>query len=262
MHKSHFLQRISAPHRKKTIKKANEESEDLMATLLARTIIIYIFLLMTMRLMGKRQLGELELSELVSTILLSDIASLPITNQEIPLIFAIIPIITITAFEILSSFALTKFPRLKGLFSTRPSIVIQQGKINKKELLKNRISIDELISELRQKNVTDISDVNYAIIEQNGKVTVIPKADCQQPTKKELGLCPKENGICHILIADGTLNKHGLQTSKKSKAWIDQQLKSKKLALKDIFLMTIDDNGKVSMIPQNQASPSKKGKAK
>lgn len=230
-----------------------------MITLLFRTIIIYIFLLITMRLMGKRQLGELELSELVSTILLSDIASLPITNEEIPLSYALVPILTITTFEILSSFALTKFPQLKGLFSTRPSMVIQRGIINKKELLRNRISIDELLSELRQKNVTDITQVDYAIIEQNGKMTVIPKAAYASPTREDLQIESKDVGLCHVIISDGVVNRHGLLSSQKNAEWLNNVLKKSKKNKDEIFLLTIDDAEKIKIIEKKQVLTQEKG---
>lgn len=223
-----------------------------MTVLLIRTVIIYVFLLLIMRLMGKRQLGELEISELVSTILLSDIASLPITNQEIPLTYAIVPILTITAFEISFSLLLTKAPRLKYLLSTRPSIVIKKGKIDKSELLKNRISMDELISELRQKNITDIAEVDYAIIEQNGKMTVIPKAEHTQPTCRDLGLDVAQRGLCHIIVSDGAINRYGLHFTGKSRAWLDDILRQHKKELGDVFLMTLDDNETVRIIDKSQ----------
>lgn len=229
-----------------------------MVILLIRTVLIYVFLLFTMRLMGKRQLGELEISELVSTLLLSDIAALPITNQEIPLAYALVPILTITAFEVGTSLLLTKVPRLKDLLSTRPSMVIRKGKIDQTELLKNRISIDELVSELRQKNITDIDDVNYAIIEQNGKMTVIPKADVSQPTRKELGIQVKDKGLCHIIISDGTVNRYGLQFTKKDNEWLERVLREHKTSLKEVYLMTLDDCGSVHIITQNRIIREKK----
>ena len=199
IHKAHSGVANKAFRLRKTNHKLRFKEVLHMIVLLIRTIIIYIFLLLTMRLMGKRQLGELEISELVSTLLLSDIASLPITNQEIPLTYAIVPILAITAFEVSSSLLLTKVPRLKYILSTRPSVVIQKGKINKSELLKNRISVDELISELRQKSITDISQVDYAIIEQNGKMTVIPKAKADFVlTRAETYVVPQEVRHCYF----------------------------------------------------------------
>ncbi len=219
-----------------------------MTTILIRTVIIYIFLITIMRLMGKRQLGELEVSELVSTILLSDIASLPICDQDIPLVYAIIPIITITFFEVTMSFILTKVPALKKIISASPSFLINKGVINKKELSKNRISIDELLSEVRQKGVTDISEVEYAIIEQNGKITVIPKVQFSPPKSADLGLSPTEQGLCHILISDGRIDKFGLERTQKSEGWLHDTLRKQKVDLKEIFLLTIDDSEKITLI--------------
>ncbi len=222
-----------------------------MTTILIRTVIIYIFLLTIMRIMGKRQLGELEVSELVSTLLLSDIASLPITSQAIPLVYAIIPIITITAFEVIMSVLLTKVPFFKNLLSTRPAVLIRQGVIDRKEMMKNRISIDELLSELRQKSISDITEVDYAIIEQNGKMTVFSKRLYSQPTSEELGLSPKEHGICHVLVSDGRINRHGLICTNKTEEWVLCALKERQTPLKEVFLMTLDDSEKVNVIQRS-----------
>ena len=223
-----------------------------MATLLIRTVIIYIFLISIMRLMGKRQLGELEVSELVSTILLSDIASLPITDQAIPLMYAVIPIITITAFEVGMSLLLTKTRFFKNILSARPAALIQKGHIDKKEMMKNRISIDELLSELRQQGLSDINEVEYAIIEQNGKMTVLPKRRYTQPTYEDLGLSPKECGICHVLVSDGKIDRYGLKTTNKTEEWLLHTLKKQNTNLGDVFLMTLDDAGQINIIKRSE----------
>lgn len=223
-----------------------------MTTILLRTAIVYLFLLTIMRLMGKRQLGELEVSELVSTLLLSDIAALPITDQDIPLVYAIIPITLITTLEISLSVLLMRFPHLKNLISPRPSALIRHGKIDKKEMNRNRISIDELLSELRQNDATEISEVDYAILEQNGKLTVIKKRLNSQVTLKDLGLSTSENGIPHIIIADGHINKNGLLQSKRDTSWLNNYLKSKKLSPSDIYIMTLDDADKIKFIKRSE----------
>ena len=222
-----------------------------MTNILLRTCIIYLFLITIMRLMGKRQLGELEVSELVSTLLLSDVAALPITDSDIPLIYAIIPITVVTAFEITLSVLLTRFPSLKNILSARPSALIRKGKIDEKEMIKNRISIDELFSELRQKDVCDISEVDYAILEQNGKITVVKKKENSEPTLKDLGIRPTESGIPHIIIADGRIDKHGLIQARKSRKWLDAYLAAKKLSPSDIYIMTLDDGGKAKIIKRS-----------
>lgn len=230
----------------------SEKKEEKMTNIILRTIIIYLFLFTIMRLMGKRQLGELEVSELVSTLLISDIAALPITDRKIPLLYAIIPILIITAFEISLSILLTRVPSVKNLISARPSTLIERGRINEKEMRRNRISIDELLSELRQKDVSDLDEVDYAIMEQNGKLTVIKKKSYSPPTLKDIGIKVEENGISHIIIADGRIDRYGLKKAKKTHQWLTGYLSAKKLSPSDIYLMTLDDLGKPYIIKKSE----------
>lgn len=219
-----------------------------MLTIFARTVIMYLFLIFVMRILGKRQLGELEISELITTILLSEIASLPITNQEVPILHAAIPLITITAFEVVTSFLLMKIPRLKGVLSSRPSTLIRHGKIIQKELVKNRISNEELLSELRLNNITNPENVEYAILEQNGLLSVIPKAEFQQPTLNQLSIQSEESGIMHIIISHGLWNDFNIKMLGKSKDKIERLLNKRKIAVKDVFLMLIDDSENYNII--------------
>ena len=214
-----------------------------MLTVFFKTVLIYIVLLVAMRLLGKRQLGQLEVSELVTTILISEIASAPIVNENMPLYLSIIPLATIIVFEIAISLFITKYPRLKSIFSSPPSVLIYKGRVNQKELLKNRISTEELISELRVQNITDISHVEYAILEQNGLLSVIPKIQYQQPTLKQSSIEDNENGIAHIIISQGVWNEHNIRTFKLDKEQLEKYLQKKSLTAKDVFLLTIDDGG-------------------
>ena len=217
-----------------------------MVTILFRTIIIYFILVITMRIMGKRQLGELEPSELVTTFLLSEIASLPITNLDIPVMFAIIPIITLLSLEVFGSVILIKIPSLKNLLSPRPNIIIEKGKIRQKELKNLRLSIDELLSELRQAGYPNVSDVYCAILEENGKLSVIPKAESSPPTAKQLQLPVKESGISHILISDGKINEHGLTSQGLDVSDVKRFIKGRKID--DIFLLLYGDDGNINII--------------
>ena len=219
-----------------------------MLTIFIRTIIIYFLLLGTMRLLGKRQLGELEISELITTILLSEIASMPIANQNIPISYAIIPLITIVTFEVVFSFLISKFSALKNIISTPPSTLILKGRILQDELSKNRISAEELLSELRLKNISDPSQVEYAILEQNGLLSVFPKIENQQATLKQLGLTDIESGIVHIIISQGVWNEHNLKILNLKKEDFEKYMRKKGVSQKQVFLLTIDDNNKKSII--------------
>ena len=202
---------------------------------------IYVFLLVTMKIMGKRQLGELEISELVTTLLISEIASLPITDHSIPVAHAIIPLITILTLEVILSVILLKFPMLKNLASTRPSVLIRHGKLDQKEMRRVRIALDELISEVRQNGICSLEDVDYAILEQNGKLSIIAKRESSAPTLTDLGIKADEPGIIHALIEDGHINDYNLHLIKRDLSWLQAYLKKEGKEAKDIFFLGIND---------------------
>jgi len=221
-----------------------------MLTILLRTIIIYVILIGTIRMMGKRQLGELEVSELVTTLLISEIAASPIGDPTIPVIYAVIPLVTILTLEITLSIILLKCPRLKNIASARPSILIRHGKIEQKELRRIRISIDELISEIRQTGLSSFAEVDYAILEQNGKISVIPRKNAQPPTAADLGLHLEESGIVHAIIEDGVINRYNLKLLSLGDEWLKAQLAKRALLPSEVFFLGIDDNGSLYWIEQ------------
>ena len=223
-----------------------------MLTILIRTVLIYVFLLIIMRLMGKRQIGELELSDLVTTFLLSEIASLPITDTNIPVAFAIIPMIVLLTFEVCSSWLSSSFPCLKNLFSAHPTTLISNGKINRREMKSARLSLDELIAQLRQNGISDISDVRYAILEQNGKITIIQKSDTKPPSAKDMKISVSDNGMEHIIISEGTLNKHSLKLLNITKNEVDEILKTKSINSKQVYLMLMDDSKNVKIFKKEE----------
>lgn len=223
-----------------------------MLTILIRTLIIYASLIMTMRFMGKRQLGELEVSDLVTTLLLSEIASLPITNTEIPLSHALIPILTLTSLEVVLSGALLKIPVLKKIFSIRPAVLLKNGKPDRAALSSMRISAEELMSQLRQKDVTDPGELAYAILEPNGQISVVKKATDRPPTTQEIGVNATETGLMHVIVADGVVNDRNLSMAGKDQRWLTQTLTAHKLELSEVFLLMVDDSGRVRIFPRRE----------
>ncbi|OKZ72647.1 MAG: hypothetical protein BHV88_01160 [Clostridiales bacterium 41_12_two_minus] len=224
-----------------------------MLTILLRTVIIYIILISTMRIMGKRQIGELEVSDLVTTLLLSEIATLPIENQEIPVMYAVIPIITLLTIEVISSVISFKSPKIRGFLNAKPSILISQGKINQRELRNSRIAIDELISEIRLNGISDIKEVQYAILESSGKLTVIPKIQFSQPKMQDLKVKAEETGLAHIIISNGTVNDYNLNYLGKSRTWLDSVLKKHNTVANDVFLMTANDKSETNIVKKAKA---------
>ena len=228
-----------------------------MLTVLIRTFIIYISLILVMRLMGKRQLGELEISDLVTTFLISEIASLPITDTSIPLSHAIIPIIVLLGLEVGISAALSHFPKLKFIFSARPSTLIKDGNICKKSLADSRISFDELFSQLRQQGFDDIAEIKYAILEQNGKITVIQRERFKPISADTLNLNVKESGIFHIVIERGKINLHGIQATSYTESELLRLLSSFNYKPSDIYLMMINDAHDIRIIPNDEEETKK-----
>lgn len=216
-----------------------------MFTILFRTIFIYVLLIGIMRLMGKRQLGELEVTDLVITLLLSEIATIPITDRGTPLLYAVIPVVTLASFEVFTSGLALKFPKLKRVLSPKPTILIHNGKADRAQMQKVRISLDELLCELRQKNVTDIDQVQYAILEGNGKISIITKAACTPPTAEQIGLTPEEPGIQHIVFCDGLYSDHTLRSLGRDRAWAQKQMRANGLSPEKVFYMLADDLGNV-----------------
>ena len=223
-----------------------------MLTVLFRTVIIYILLLAAMRLMGKRQIGELEISDLVTTFLVSEIASLPITEPELPLSHAIIPIILLLSLEVIISFAVSRSPRLKRLLTALPSTLIHNGEISQQAMSDARLSFDELFSELRQQGVDDISKIEYAILEQNGRITVIQKARHLPPSAEQLHLKAKDTGLFHIVIEHGYINAHGLSQLGISEQRLTRELSRKGLRVSDVYLMMVNDAGTQKIIPKEK----------
>lgn len=208
-----------------------------MAVIFIRTILIYMILLAVMRLSGKRQIGEIQTSELVTTFLLSDIASYPLTDPAIPLLNAVIPIFTIIPLEIIFSFLTTKSARLKKILDGNPSFIVVHGKIQKQEMSRARLSMEDLLCELRLKNIASVSDVDYAILEQNGQISVFQK---------------KDEPLSHALVIDGILNQTLLKKIGKNKHWLDRIMKEKNIRdLHNIFLLSVTDSGSITLIRQN-----------
>ncbi len=223
-----------------------------MVTVLIRAAIIYSILLISLRLTGKRQVGELQISELITTFMISELAASPIQDLSIPLIYSIVPIVFLLCAEISLSFLATKSKRLKKLFFGNPSIIIKKGKLNQQELSRLRIGVNELLGELRIKDVSDISDVDYAILEQNGKLSVFLKQDKQPLCAKDLKIERKSSGIAHAIVVDGEINESNLSYAGKNIKWLMSYINKTNLALDEIFLMTVNDDNNITIIKKEE----------
>lgn len=218
-----------------------------MLIVFIRAIILYILIIFSIRLMGKRQLGELAPSELVVTILVSNIATLPIEDINIPLVMGVIPILTLVCLDVLMSLVTLRFRAVRKLVSGSAKVIISSGKIDQAMLKKLRYSTDDVMESLRGMQIFDISQVQYAIVETTGKISAYLKDDYQAVTNARFSHISPSNPKT-LIIDNGVLIKGALREIQKSKAWLDDILKQKKLSLKDVFYMSADKKGVYTLI--------------
>lgn len=225
-----------------------------MVISLVRTVILYALIVMALRLTGKRQLGELQPSELVLSIMISDLASVPMADSGIPLISGIIPIVTIVSVEIILSYVSLKNNRVRRVITGQPSVIISHGVVNQREMERLRINIDDLMEELRQKNIMSIDEVNYAILETTGKLSVFPNEASRGVRPSDLNITPSgEESLPRPIITDGELDVSNLKALGLDENWLKKQFESKKIkSMKSVLYMTVDENKKVFVLKKDK----------
>ena len=227
-----------------------------MMTAFARTIILYLLITLGLRLMGKRQIGELEPSELVLTMMISDLATVPMQDFGIPLLAGAIPIATLLALSMLVSQVSLHHLRFRELLCGTPSVLIQNGVLQQETMRKNRYTLDELLEELRGQGISDIRDVKYAILENSGHLSILPWTKCQPPTAEQLDLHPKDDvTLPVVLINDGRILQKNLDSCGKNLKWLMKLLKQETIkSPKDVFLLTLDEQGTTTCIKKEPAT--------
>lgn len=215
-----------------------------MAISIIRTMMIYAALLVSMRLMGKRQLGEMELSEFVVASLIADLASHPLQDVGIPMINGLVPIFTLFCCELLIAGLTLKSVRLRTLLFGKPSMLILRGQIRQKEMRANRFTVDELMQELRNQGIVDISQVEYAILETDGQLNVIPFPAEKPPSARQLGVTVDDGGFPAIVVNDGRVLENVLTGTGHDRAWLQEELtRSGFDSPEGIYLMTVNRGG-------------------
>lgn len=219
-----------------------------MVTIFVRTLIVYLSLMVVLRLMGKRQIGEMEVTDLVTTLLLSEIAALPVTNLDIPISYAIIPMLLLLALEVGSSMLLSIFPKSKKFLSARPAVLMKDGVLDQKMMRDTRMTPEELMAEVRQNGLHDLSQVKDAILEKNGKVTLFPFAKYAPPNAGDLSLQLPEEPLSHVVFFRGSVCSEGLALIGKDEDWLLRELKRRKIPPEKIFAATANEAGKLYYI--------------
>lgn len=217
-----------------------------MAISIIRTLIIYVSIVVSLRVMGKRQLGELEPAELVVAVLISDLAAHPLQDIGTPLLYGLIPVLTLLCCEILVSAFIVKSIKFRSFVCGRPSVIINKGDIVQAEMKKNRFTLDELAEQLRKKDIVDISTVKYAIVETDGTLSTLLYADQSPMTPKQMNIQTDDIGYPVMLINNGRILHDNLKKMGYNDIWLDRQLKNKNISrAKDVYLMSIDEMGRV-----------------
>ena len=205
-----------------------------------RAILLYIIIIFAVRMMGKRQISEMQTSELVITLLMSNIASIPMQDTEQSMLSGIIPIMVLLVCEILISYLMLKKSGIRRLICGKPVIVINDGTVDQNAMKELRISTEDLYEQLRQKDVFDISEVAYAILETNGKMSVFKKSQYEALTAKDMEIQKDESILQVAVISDGEIAKSSMKICGLGTNWLFETLKNENIALKDVFIMTAD----------------------
>lgn len=214
-----------------------------MLVIAIRTLILYSLIVIAVRLMGKRQIGQLRPSELVVALIISDIAAVPMQDNGIPLVYGILPIFLLVALELILSAVMLKFPKAEQLISGSPVVVIQNGKLNPTALKQLRLTVDDLLEAMRIQNCFSIEDVECAVVETNGHITLFLTPGARTVTCKDLAINAADTGMPFLVISDGAFSSFGLSAAGENEQSIKNLLFAQSIPLHQVFLMTITAKG-------------------
>lgn len=201
---------------------------------LIRTVILYAAVMIAMRVLGKRQIGQMEPSDLVALVMMTELAAIPMQDLDVPLVGGLVPVVTLVLIELILSFLLLKKRRLRFWLADKPEIVVREGKIDRERLIACRLSLDELIGLLREQGENDVTALRYVIFEPSGNLSVIRKEGQEG-----------RDGLFHVLIAEGEINRSGLRAIGKDEAWLSEAVEARGCILTDIYYMAQSDSGRL-----------------
>ena len=223
-----------------------------MFIVVVRTLILYAVVIVALRLMGKREIGQLQPFELVVILMISELAAVPSENVGVPLLSGIIPILVLLFASLTLAYISLKSERAREIICGKPSILIDRGKISEEELNKNCYNLTDLLEELRLNNIPNIAEVEFAILENNGQVSVIPKAHKRPTIPEDFKITPPYEGLPLTIILDGKLNKRNLEQSNKDLNWLINELKKQKIEkIEEALIASLDSSGTLFAQPRN-----------
>lgn len=223
-------------------------------SLFLKTVVFYLVLVLVMRIMGKREIASLSPLDLVVTIMIADAAIIAIEEDNHPLWVGLIPVFTIAAGEMLLSYLMLKSLRFRAWVAGKPSIIINRGRIDEGVLRSLRLNLDELLSQLRQSNVATIQDVEWAILEPTGKMSVILKATRRPVIPDDMGLKPPQESLPQNLVVDGAIDDDALTTADRDRMWLMNELKKQGFpGPEKVLLASLDGQGSLTVIKKAAA---------
>ena len=216
-----------------------------MLIIFFRAIVLYILVLIVMRLMGKREIGQLQPFELAIAIMIADLASIPMTDTGVPISNGIVPILGLLVMHLLISIINLKSMKAREIICGKPRILIYRGKIDEEALKKERFTLNELQERLRDKNIVNIFDVEYAILETNGQISVIEKPNKRNTIPEDFGINPEYEGLSYDLVIDGKVMNENLKILEKNYNWLETEILKFGYKPEEALLVTIDGKGQI-----------------
>lgn len=217
-----------------------------------RTAILYLIIVMVLRLMGKRQVGQLQPFELVIILMISELAVIPSQDNGIPLIAGLLPVLVLLLMGVGISLLTLKSEKARSVICGSPAIVINKGQILEDQLRKLRYNLSDLLEQLRVKNIPNIADVEYAILETNGQLSVIPKATKRPLTADDMKLSVEDDGLPYTLIMDGIIQHQNFERVGVSQKWLEQELKKANIEdYRKVLIASVDAQKKLFIQAKN-----------
>lgn len=213
-----------------------------------RTIFLYLVLIFSIRLMGKRQIGEMEPSEFVVTMLVANLAAIPMQDGGIPLFSGLVPILTVLAVELVLSGLTMRSIVFRRMLCGKPVILIDNGVIVQENMRRTRVTLDELMGQLREKDVLSVRAVQFAILETNGNLSVFPYPKERPASAKEAGIEAKPQYLPVTIIEDGYVSGENLERAKKDRAWLERILSEHDAAVSETYLLTVDEHDHIFFV--------------
>lgn len=210
-----------------------------------RTTLVYFLVLLVIRAMGKREIGQLSPFDFVVAIIIAELAAIPMELTEIPLWHSILPLLILGALEVILSYATLFSRKLRGIICGHPQVIIKNGALLKKEMKKARYNLDDLVAQMREKGIVDLNDVEFAVLETSGKLSLILKSQHRPVTPADLGISTAYEGLPTVLVMDGDVMKDNLEQIDLDETWLQKVLSERRLTAKKVLLATLGTDGRL-----------------